>query len=65
MVGPLHGLTNSLKNLFYIEGIEMNFVYVGWIDRIAPTSSDIVKILEQQGAVLYVYTNLPQVRVPF
>lgn len=39
----------------------MNMCYVGWVDRIAGENGVLADILIQQGAVLYLFTNLAQV----
>lgn len=61
-IGPLHGLPISLKDQFYVEGVETTMGYVGWIDtfegqrrtREGPiTNSQIVDELLSLGAVLY------------
>lgn len=63
-MGPLHGLPLSLKNQCNVEGIEMNMDYVGWIGRISPEDGAMAAILRNQGAVLFVLTNMSQVCIP-
>ena len=36
--------------------------YVAWVGRISPESGAMAAILEKQGAVFYVLTNMSQVR---
>ncbi|KIL63891.1 hypothetical protein M378DRAFT_192787 [Amanita muscaria Koide BX008] len=59
-VGPLHGLPLSLKDQINIHGIESTMGYTAWIGRVAQRNSALADILESQGAVLYVKTNVPQ-----
>jgi amidase len=60
-VGPLHGLPISLKNQCNVAGVEMNMDYVGLAGKVADKNSAIADVLEKQGAVLYVLTNMSQV----
>ncbi|KAH8832735.1 general amidase [Flagelloscypha sp. PMI_526] len=60
VVGPLHGIPISIKDMVNLKGVATTLGYVSWIDNIASTNSKIVDILEQAGAVLYVKTNVPQ-----
>ncbi|KAF2031623.1 amidase [Setomelanomma holmii] len=60
-IGPLHGLPISLKDSFNVKGVQATIGYVSFIAHPpAPANSAVVDILLQQGAVLYVKTNLPQ-----
>ncbi|OAP54831.1 hypothetical protein AYL99_11279 [Fonsecaea erecta] len=60
-VGPLHGMPISLKDSFNLEGTYSTIGYVSFINRpAADFNSPLVDILLQNGAVLYVKTNLPQ-----
>ena len=58
--GPLHGLPISLKDGFKIKGLEATIGFVSFLGRIAENNSPLVDILLQQGAVIYVKTNVPQ-----
>ncbi|PFH51152.1 hypothetical protein AMATHDRAFT_143192 [Amanita thiersii Skay4041] len=60
VVGPLHGLPISLKDQVSVKGIESTMGYVSWIGQYAERNSVLADILEEQGAVLYVKTNIPQ-----
>ncbi|KAM6501145.1 general amidase [Amanita muscaria] len=59
-VGPLHGLPLSLKDQINVHGIESTMGYTAWIGRVAQRNSALAEILESQGAVFYVKTNVPQ-----
>ncbi|KAL2428444.1 Amidase [Exophiala dermatitidis] len=60
-LGPLHGLPISLKDSFNVKGIHSTIGYVSFINRPpADTNSPLVDILLENGAVLYVKTNIPQ-----
>ncbi|KAF8328972.1 general amidase [Amanita rubescens] len=59
-VGPLHGLPISLKDQIDVKGIESTMGYTAWIGNFAEQNSVLADILESQGAVLYVKTNVPQ-----
>ncbi|THH34184.1 hypothetical protein EUX98_g66 [Antrodiella citrinella] len=60
VVGPLHGLPISLKDQYRIKGLEATMGYVSWIGQLAKDDAATVKLLIQNGAVLYVKTNVPQ-----
>ncbi|TCD71499.1 hypothetical protein EIP91_008880 [Steccherinum ochraceum] len=60
VVGPLHGLPVSLKDQFCIKGREATMGYVSWIGKLAKDDAGVVKLLIENGAVLYVKTNVPQ-----
>ncbi|OCF37149.1 amidase [Kwoniella heveanensis BCC8398] len=60
-VGPLHGLPVSLKDNFYVEGVDTTVGFVGWANDAAPKEkeSEMTKIMRQCGAVLFCKTNVP------
>ena len=67
-VGPLHGLPISLKDQFHVKGVETHMGYVGWIDTFQGQTgtgkekvfeSEMVKELQNLGAVLYCKTSVP------
>ncbi|KAK4701237.1 amidase, partial [Phenoliferia sp. Uapishka_3] len=59
-IGPLHGLPISLKDQICVEGVECNMGYVGWVGRVSKENAVLVTLLLEQGAVIYVHTNIPQ-----
>ncbi|KAJ9603096.1 hypothetical protein H2200_012391 [Cladophialophora chaetospira] len=60
-MGPLHGMPISLKDSFNLKGTYSTIGYVSFINRpAADFNSPLVDILLDNGAVLYVKTNLPQ-----
>ncbi|KAJ6561163.1 general amidase [Mycena vulgaris] len=59
-VGPLHGLPISLKDQIDVKGVELTMGYVGWIGNVSKENSVCAQLLLDQGAVLYVRTNIPQ-----
>ncbi|OJI99562.1 hypothetical protein ASPVEDRAFT_123322 [Aspergillus versicolor CBS 583.65] len=59
--GPLHGLPISIKESFNVPDVPTTLGFVGFLDRPpSSTSSALVEILNNAGAVLYVKTNVPQ-----
>lgn len=58
-VGPLHGLPISLKDQFNVKDTATTMGYVGWLDKTAHENSVMVDMLESQGAICYVKTNVP------
>ncbi|KAH9935666.1 general amidase [Fomitopsis serialis] len=60
VVGPLHGLPISLKDMFNVKGIETTLGYASWVGRYAQEDAVIVEALVECGAIPYVKTNVPQ-----
>lgn len=60
VVGPLHGIPVSVKDCVNIEGYTSTIGLAGWATKLATSNSVIFDILEKQGAVIHVKTNVPQ-----
>ncbi|KAF7959380.1 hypothetical protein EAE96_001000 [Botrytis aclada] len=67
--GPLHGLPISVKDQFHVKGSDTTMGYVGWIgtfegdsnsNKVGMANSQIISELEEQGAVVFCKTSLPQ-----
>ncbi|WVR08198.1 hypothetical protein IAU60_005245 [Kwoniella sp. DSM 27419] len=60
-VGALHGLPVSLKDNFYVEGVDTTVGFVGWANDPATKEkeSEMTKIMRETGAVLFCKTNVP------
>ncbi|TGO13701.1 hypothetical protein BTUL_0065g00420 [Botrytis tulipae] len=67
--GPLHGLPISVKDQLHVKGSDTTMGYVGWIgtfegysnsNRVGLVNSQIISDLEEQGAVVFCKTSLPQ-----
>lgn len=67
-IGPLHGVPISLKDQFHVKGVETTMGYVGWVGTFEGKKgtgkekvyeSELVTILRNAGAVLYVKTSVP------
>ena len=63
VVGPLHGLPVSLKDNFNIPGKPSAVGFCSWALEPMQQESTIVGILRDLGAVAYVKTNVPTVRI--
>ncbi|KAG7892592.1 hypothetical protein KL908_003544 [Ogataea polymorpha] len=59
-IGPLHGVPVSLKDSFNIPGYDSTLGYVSFIGNAPKTKSSFAEFLEDNGAVFYVKTNIPQ-----
>ncbi|KAK4934807.1 hypothetical protein LTR10_024025 [Elasticomyces elasticus] len=59
-VGAFHGLPFSIKNTFAVKGRRSDGAYVAWYDNIAKEDGMLVKIIRDEGAVLYCKTTNPQ-----
>jgi amidase len=60
LAGPLHGLPISLKDSFHVAGTFATIGMVAYLDRKSETTSALVDILLDLGAVVYCKTNIPQ-----
>ncbi|OWZ61424.1 hypothetical protein AYX15_06373 [Cryptococcus neoformans] len=60
-LGPLHGLPVSLKDNFYIEGVDTTVGFVAWANDPAKKQqeSEMTQIMRECGAVLFCKTNVP------
>lgn len=57
--GPLHGLPVSLKDNFNVTGKDSTLGFSFWVNQPATHDSVMAELLRNQGAVLYVKTNVP------
>ncbi|KAJ5911120.1 uncharacterized protein N7473_000423 [Penicillium subrubescens] len=60
IVGPLHGVPISTKEMVSFKGRITHTGYVSWTSNVASQDALIVNILRKAGAVFHVRTNLPQ-----
>ncbi|PWN51892.1 amidase signature enzyme [Violaceomyces palustris] len=66
LVGPLHGVPISFKELFHIKGTQMTLGFSSWLSRpISDKSSSMVMLMEHLGGVPFVKTNVPQTMLAF
>ncbi|KAF9228440.1 amidase [Gyrodon lividus] len=59
VVGPLHGLPISIKDMFPVKGRWGSGGFLSNVE-LSPDDCDMTKILRELGAVFYVKTNQPQ-----
>lgn len=60
LIGLLHGVPISVKEMVHFKNRICHTAYVSWIDRIAPDDALIIRILRGAGALFHVRTNEPQ-----
>ncbi|KAI0730356.1 general amidase [Fomitopsis betulina] len=60
VVGPLHGLPISLKDMFSVRGIETTNGLASRVGKYAQEDAVIVEALYECGAIFFVKTNVPQ-----
>lgn len=58
-VGHLHGLPISLKDNFNIAGQPSSVGFCAWAEEPMQHDSAVVSMLKEQGAIVYVKTNVP------
>ncbi|TYJ57847.1 hypothetical protein B9479_001457 [Cryptococcus floricola] len=60
-LGPLHGLPVSIKDNFYVEGVDTTVGFISWANDPAKKEqeSEIIKVMRECGAVLFCKTNVP------
>lgn len=59
-LGPLHGISTTLKDQFNVQGYDTTLGYVGRALSPAHDDAALVKMLRSLGAVILAKTNLPQ-----
>ncbi|KAM4055852.1 amidase [Hirsutella rhossiliensis] len=57
-IGPFHGLPISLKDSFYLRGLDATLGFASHVGDAAESDSALAELLEGAGAVLYVKTNV-------
>lgn len=60
VVGPLHGVPISIKDMYDMKGQRSTMGFVSWYEPVAENDSSLVKILRNAGAVFYAKTTMPQ-----
>ncbi|TEB18654.1 general amidase [Coprinellus micaceus] len=65
LVGPLHGVPVSAKDMFDIEGIDSTIGFSQWSCNPARSNADIICQLLAAGAVPFVKTNVSQAMFSF
>lgn len=60
VVGPLHGVPISVKEMVHFKGRICHTAYIAWIDRVAPEDALLIRLLKEAGALFHVRTNEPQ-----
>ncbi|TVY85059.1 putative amidase [Lachnellula suecica] len=60
VVGPLHGVPISLKDMFKVKGYDTSIGLASLAENPSTENAALVDILLEQGAVLYCKTNVPQ-----
>ncbi|CAH0036341.1 unnamed protein product [Clonostachys solani] len=59
-VGPLHGLPMSFKECFHIKGFDASNGYISRCFDPSTTTTPIIQLVEEAGAVVIAKTNVPQ-----
>ncbi|KAF5006901.1 hypothetical protein FDECE_6744 [Fusarium decemcellulare] len=60
VVGPLHGLPFSLKDVMNLEGRTTTLGFMALADNVPQSSDELATRLRNAGAVFYCKTNVPQ-----
>ncbi|PYI07908.1 general amidase [Aspergillus sclerotiicarbonarius CBS 121057] len=60
VVGPLHGLPISIKDLTAVKDLHYSMGYVSWAENVATNDCVVVDTLRAAGAVIYAKTTMPQ-----
>lgn len=60
IVGPLHGVPISVKEMVHFKDRICHTAYVSWIDRIPKQDALMVRLLKKAGAIFHIRTNEPQ-----
>ena len=59
-IGPLHGLVISVKDTFYVEGVDSTIGLASLCYKPAKSNAPLVDLLESLGCVIIAKTNIPQ-----
>ncbi len=60
ILGPLHGVPISVKEMVHFENRICHTAYVSWIDKVEPEDALLIRSLKKAGAIFHVRTNEPQ-----
>ncbi|OAG42120.1 hypothetical protein AYO21_03574 [Fonsecaea monophora] len=60
LVGPLHGMPVSLKDLTHVKGMKYTLGMVALADEVSGHDAVVVQTLRAAGAVIYCKTTMPQ-----
>ncbi|KAL7893303.1 amidase family protein [Trichoderma sp. TUCIM 5745] len=60
IVGPLHGLPVSIKDLTAVKGLRHTMGYISWADQVGSEDALVVASLRKAGAIIFVKTTMPQ-----
>jgi amidase len=60
LIGPMHGVPVSVKEMVSFKNRVTHTGFAGWTDRVSPVDAVMVNVLRRAGALLFVRTNLPQ-----
>lgn len=60
VVGPLHGLPVSCKDMLRIKGLETTIGFASYVGNFADKNSPLIEIMYECGANPFVQTNVPQ-----
>ncbi|OAL21018.1 hypothetical protein AYO20_11442 [Fonsecaea nubica] len=60
LVGPLHGMPVSLKDLTHVKGMKYTLGMVALADEVSDHDAVVVQTLRAAGAVIYCKTTMPQ-----
>lgn len=60
LVGLLHGIPISVKEMVNFKGRICHTAYVAWIDRVSSEDALLIRNLKKAGALFHVRTNEPQ-----
>ncbi|KAL2783200.1 amidase signature domain-containing protein [Aspergillus keveii] len=59
-VGPLHGLPMTFKECFHVKGYDASNGYISRCFEPSTTTTPVIQLVEQAGAVVIAKTNVPQ-----
>lgn len=63
--GRLHGLPISLKDQIDVQGLDSSIGFSRYINQAANRNADLVQHLINEGAIIFVKTNVPQTMLAF
>lgn len=66
LIGPLHGVPMSFKDMYHIRGLPLTIGFTSYLSKSnSSDSASLVLIAEHLGAVPFIKTNVPQTMLAF
>ncbi|GAA6007776.1 hypothetical protein JCM10207_004870 [Rhodosporidiobolus poonsookiae] len=65
IVGPLHGVPVSLKDMVNVKGVDSTIGFTHSTNKLAEEDASVTKVIRRAGGIPFVKTNVPQTMLSF